>query len=249
MKRILEVCIDSTESGIIAEAAGADRVELCDNLLEGGTTPTAGTIRVVRKNIGIPVNIIIRPRGGDFLYSDYDYEIMSESIRIAKDEGVNGVVLGILLRDGHIDIDRTRKLVELARPMQVTFHRAFDMTPDPLVALEEVILTGADRLLTSAHDNFVYNNAAMIKELIGSSAGRIIIMPGSGINENNIADIINKTNATEYHLTGRKNVDSLMEFRKNNVFMAALEGIPDYSRKYADMDIISKVRRILDSYN
>lgn len=174
---------------------------------------------------------------------------MSESIRIAKDEGVNGVVLGILLRDGHIDIDRTRKLVELARPMQVTFHRAFDMTPDPLVALEEVILTGADRLLTSAHDNYVYNNAAMIKELIGSSAGRIIIMPGSGINENNIADIINKTNATEYHLTGRKNVDSLMEFRKNNVFMAALEGIPDYSRKYADMDIISKVRRILDSYN
>lgn len=249
MKRILEVCIDTVESGIIAESAGADRVELCDNLAEGGTTPSLGTARCAIRNLKIPVNIIIRPRGGDFLYTGFDFEIMEEEIHIAREEGVNGVVLGVLQANGHVDIERTARLVQLARPMQVTFHRAFDMTPDPFDALEEVIITGADRLLTSAHDNFVYNNARLLRELIERAAGRIIIMPGAGINENNIADIINKTNASEYHLTGRKQVVSLMQYRKENISMGGSGEHPEYSRKYASRDIIHKVRKIIDSYN
>jgi len=249
MKRILEVCIDTIDSGIIAESAGANRVELCDNLVEGGTTPSLGAIRITRESLNIPINLIIRPRGGDFLYSDFDYRIMEENIHIAREEGINGVVLGILMADGHVDVERTGKLVERARPMAVTFHRAFDMTPDPFSALEEVILTGADRLLTSAHDNFVYNNARLIRELIEKADGRIIIMPGGGINENNIADIINKTNASEYHLTGRKFVESAMLYRKDDISMGGAGEYPEYARKYADSDIISKVRKILDSYN
>jgi copper homeostasis protein len=249
MKRLLEVCIDNIESGIIAESAGADRIELCDNLAEGGTTPSLGAIRLAKKRLQIPVNIIIRPRGGDFLYSDAEYMIMMEDIRIAREEGINGVVLGILKPDGHIDIERTSALVQLAEPMEVTFHRAYDMTPDPFIALEEVIMTGAARLLTSAHDNFVYNNAKLIKELIENAAGRIIIMPGAGINENNIADIINKTNAREYHLTGRKPVESMMEYRKDNIYMGGKAEQNEYSRSYTSSDIVQKVRKILDSYN
>lgn len=248
MKRILEVCIDTVESGIIAEASGADRVELCNNLMEGGTTPSLAAIRYVRKNLAIPVNIIIRPRGGDFLYSESDLLIMAEDIRIAREEGINGVVLGVLLDNGHIDIERTRSLIEIARPLSVTFHRAFDMTPEPFASIEEVILTGADRILTSAHGNFVFNNADLVREMIEKAAGRITVMPGSGINENNIADIINKTNATEFHLTGRKPVDSKMKFRKDNIFMG-VTGASEYIRKYTDADTIRKVRDILDSYN
>jgi len=249
MKRLLEVCIDTIESGITAVSAGADRVELCDNLVEGGTTPSLGAIKIARKSLEVPVNVIIRPRGGDFLYSAHDYQIMEKDIHIAREEGINGVVIGILLPNGHVDIERTARLVEMARPMDVTFHRAFDMTPDPFIALEEVILTGSDRLLTSAHDNFVYNNAKLIRELMEKAAGRIIIMPGGGINENNIADIINKTNALEYHLTGREIINSLMEYRKDNISMGGTGDYPEYSRKYASRDIIYKVRKILDSYN
>jgi copper homeostasis protein len=249
MKRYLEVCIDSVDSGTIAEKAGADRVELCDNLYEGGTTPSLGTIRMARKSISIPINIIIRPRGGDFLYNATDYNIIIEDIKAIKAEGINGIVIGMLLPDGHIDIDRMKEVVNLARPMSVTFHRAFDMTPEPFVALEEVIATGADRLLTSAHGNMVFNDAKLIKELISRAKGRIIIMPGAGINENNIADIINKTDASEYHITGRKIVDSKMVYRKEGIYMGGLAEIPEFTRKYADHATITKMRDILDSYN
>lgn len=249
MKRLLEICIDSVDSGIIAEAAGADRLELCDNLYEGGTTPSLGTIRLARKEISIPINIIIRPRGGDFLYNDIELAIMAEDIRIAREEGVNGVVIGLLSPEGKIDIEKAKKLIDIARPMSVTFHRAFDMTPDPFKSLEDVIATGADRLLTSAHENWVYNNAGLIKELIQKAGIRVVIMPGAGINENNIADIINKTDAMELHVTGHKTVESKMVFRKSGIFMGGLKEIPEYTRNYADHSTIKKMRDILDSYN
>lgn len=248
MKRLLEVCIDSVESGIIAEIAGADRLELCDNLYEGGTTPSIGTIRLALQRISIPINIIIRPRGGDFLYNDIELAIMLEDIKQAKEEGVSGIVIGLLTPAGEIDIETTKVLIAAARPMSVTFHRAFDMTPEPFKALEDVILTGADRLLTSAHRNMVYNNPELIGELIIRSGKRVIIMPGAGINENNIADIINKTDATEFHVTGHKEVESKMEYRKGDIFMGGLKEIPEFSHNYADHATLVKMRDILDSY-
>ena len=145
MKYKLEICVDNVESAIAAQNAGADRIELCNNLPEGGTTPGSGTICSARNNLTIGLHVIIRPRGGDFLYSDPDYDIMRREIDICGECGVNGIVLGILESGGAIDVERTAKLIELARPMSATFHRAFDMCNDPFKSLEDVIACGADR--------------------------------------------------------------------------------------------------------
>ena len=248
MKRLLEICIDTVESGITAERAGADRVELCDNLLEGGTTPGAGTIRVAVRELSIPVFVMIRPRGGDFLYSGLEYRIMKEEIAIARDEGAAGIVLGMLTPDGSVDIARTRELVELAAPLPVTFHRAFDMTPDPFRALGEVIQTGAARLLTSGQKSYVYESTSLVRELIKEAGSRIIIMPGSGINENNIASVMHATGATEVHLTGRKSIKSRMRFRRDELLMTASAAIPHYSVKVADENRIRRIREIIDTF-
>lgn len=248
MNRILEICIDSVESGIIAERAGADRVELCDNLYEGGTTPGTGTIRIARKEIGIALNIMIRPRGGDFLYSDIEFNIIKEDIKIAREEGANGVVAGILKADGSIDVPRTMELIELASPLPFTFHRAFDMTNEPFNAMEDIIKCGASRILTSGHTNLVVDNIKLVKELITKAGNRIIIMPGSGINENNIAGIINETGATEFHLSGHRIINSRMRFQKSNIYMGGIAEIPEFSRKIADESRIRKIRDIIDSF-
>ena len=247
MKYLLEVCIDSIESALNAQAGGADRVELCDNLYEGGTTPSIGMISMVRARLSIKLNVIIRPRGGDFLYSDAEYDIMKFDILKAKETGADGVVFGLLLPGGLVDIERTRELVEQARPMSVTFHRAFDMTPEPFKALDDIISTGADRLLTSGQQNLVPDSVDLVKRLIEHAAGRIIIMPGSGINRKNIAEIAGRTGATEFHLTGRKKMKSRMEFRKEGVFMGGLPEIPEYTRKVADIKKLRTIREILDS--
>lgn len=248
MNRILEICIDSVESGIIAERSGADRVELCDNLYEGGTTPGAGTIRIARKEIGIALNIMIRPRGGDFLYSDIEFNIIREDIKIAREEGADGIVAGILKPDGSIDVPGTMELIELASPLPFTFHRAFDMTPEPFSAMEDIINCGANRILTSGHTNLVVDNIKLVKELITKAGDRIIIMPGSGINENNIAGIINETGATEFHLSGHRTINSRMRFQKTNIYMGGIAEIPEFSRKIADESRIRKIRDIIDSF-
>ena len=247
MKYLLEICIDSFESALNAQAGGADRVELCDNLYEGGTTPSIGMISMVRESLSIKLNVIIRPRGGDFLYSDAEYDIMKFDILKAKEAGADGVVFGLLLPGGLVDIERTRELVELARPMSVTFHRAFDMTPEPFKALDDIISTGADRLLTSGQQNLVPDSVDLVKSLIEHAAGRIIIMPGSGINRKNIAEIAGRTGAIEFHLTGRKKMKSRMEFRKEGIFMGGLPEIPEYTRKVADIKKLRTIRDILDS--
>lgn len=241
----LEICVDSIESALNAQLAGADRVELCNNLLEGGTTPSYGTIISARNNLDIGLQVIIRPRGGDFLYSDCEYDIMRRDIDACGESGVDGVVIGILTREGQIDIERTAKLAEYATPMSVTFHRAFDMCADPLKSIEDIITAGAYRLLTSGQMNNTADGVETIKKLVDISAGRIIIMPGGGIDEHNIASIATSTGASEFHLTGRQTIKSGMSFRKKDVIMSGHSGYDEFSRKIADPEKIKRVIEIL----
>jgi copper homeostasis protein len=246
MKFKLEVCVDSVESAINAQFAGADRIELCSNLIEGGTTPSFGTIVSVRNNLSIDIHVIIRPRGSDFLYSDPEYDIMRRDIEVCGEAGANGVVLGILLSDGYIDIERTSKLVDFARPMKVTFHRAFDMCQYPGKGLEDIISTGADRLLTSGQKRDASEGSEMIANLVKQSENRIIIMPGGGIDESNISIIARTTCASEFHLTGRKVINSVMNYRKSGISMSGVPGIKEFSRKVVDAEKIANIIKILN---
>ena len=237
----IEICVDNVESAIDAQNAGADRIELCNNLQEGGTTPGSGTICSARNNLTIPLNVIIRPRGGDFLYSDLDYDIMRREIDTCGEYGVNGIVLGILESDGAIDVERTAKLIEFARPMSATFHRAFDMCKDPFKGIEDVIACGADRLLTSGQKNEAEEGIDLINLLIAQAAERIIIMPGSGINQSNIENIARHSGAKEFHLTGRMTVVSEMIFQKQSISMGGSSAISEFSRKIVDPELIRSI--------
>lgn len=233
-RHLLEVCVDSAESAIAAQEGGADRVELCDNLMEGGTTPSAGTIELARKHLTIGMNVIIRPRGGDFCYSDLEFEIMKRDIEFARQSGANGVVVGLLNHDGTIDKERSRLLIELARPMSVTFHRAFDMTCDPFEALEDLIAIGVNRVLTSGQENSVLEGLDLITELVQRAGDRIIIMPGGGITERNLKNIVARSRAHEFHVVGTTGVESPMRYRNPRPFMGGELRPPEYSRNVTD---------------
>jgi copper homeostasis protein len=241
----LEICVDSVESAINAQSAEADRVEFCDNLIEGGTTPCYGSIISARNNLNIKLHVIIRPRGGDFLYSDLEYDIMRRDIELCGESGVDGIVAGILLPGGNIDVERSAKLFEFAFPMSATFHRAFDMCSDPVQGLEDVIATGASRLLTSGLKNKAQDGIELLRQLVIQSDDRIIIMPGGGIDETNAALIVTATKTKEIHLTGRKVVDSEMIFRRQGINMGGIKGVPEFSRKVADSERIKKIIGVL----
>ncbi len=208
----LEVIAFSIESCAIAEKCGAQRIELCDNPAEGGTTPSAGMIRKAREQTDIQLYPIIRPRGGDFLYSDEEFDIMKEDIRIAKEAGCDGVVFGLLNRDGSIDTERTARLVEFSWPLKVTFHRAFDRVKDPANSLEDVIRCGCNRILTSGLRPTVSEGIELLRELVKLAGDRISIMPGSGVRSSNIKELAAYTGAHEFHSSARKEKHSAMSF-------------------------------------
>jgi len=210
---LLEICAGSLTSAFNARAGGAHRIELCDNLNEGGTTPSAGIIKQAVQRLNIPVFVLIRPRGGDFLYSNEEFSAMKEDVVFCKEHGAKGVVLGILNTDGSVDMHRMRELVALARPMEVTFHRAFDMVENPFKALEDIISLGIERILTSGQAENAILGAGLIQQLNNRANNRIIIMPGSGINENNIEHLIAMTGAVEFHASLRSREDSGMSFK------------------------------------
>eukprot|EP00069_Balaena_mysticetus_P022136 bmy_14138T0 len=174
---LMEVCVDSVESAVNAERGGADRIELCSGLVEGGTTPSMGVLQVVKQYVQIPVFVMIRPRGGDFLYSDREVEVMKADIRLAKLYGADGLVFGALTEDGHIDKELCMSLVAICRPLPVTFHRAFDMVHDPMAALETLLTLGFERVLTSGCDSSALEGLPLIKRLIDQAKGRIVVMP------------------------------------------------------------------------
>jgi copper homeostasis protein len=210
----LEICADGVKSAIEAQNAGASRIELCGNLAEGGITPGYGTVMSARSQLDINLHVLIRPRAGDFLYSDVEMNIMRRDIEICRKCGADGIVIGLLRPDGSIDLDRTSELAGLARPMSVTFHRAFDLCSDPLQGLEDVIRSGADRLLTSGQRKSALAGAELLSTLVKQAGERIIIMPGGGINEENIGIIAKETGAREFHLSARKTIASKMIFRR-----------------------------------
>lgn len=228
---VLEACVDSVESAVAAEQGGASRIELCSDLLEGGLTPGPGMMRVAREAIEIPIMVMVRPRGGDFCYSDFEYRAMLHDIAAAKEAGANGVVLGILRPDGTVDAERTRAAMEVAGPLEVTFHRAFDMTRDPFEALDVLVSLGVQRVLTSGQEASAAEGVDLIAELIRRASGRIVVMPGGGITSRNAGKIVATTGAREIHFYAGTPVESQMRYRNDRVFMGGALRPPEYSRE------------------
>ena len=239
-KCVVEVCVDSVESAVAAERGGANRVELCSSLLEGGVTPSAGLIAVVRRAVSIPVNVMIRPRGGDFCYSDAEIGIMRQDIQRAKELGANGVVLGILDPDANVDARRTGELVQLARPLTVTFHRAIDMSRDLLVALQRLIELKVDRVLTSGGEQTAIEGQQTIARMVETASGRIVIMAGSGIREENVRRFIEETGVPEIHVGMSAPVESPMRSRNERVSMGAVKG-REYQRFGVTQERVEKL--------
>lgn len=221
---LIEVCVDSVASAVAAERGGAPRLELCSDLLEGGVTPSAGLIELVRARTSVDLQVMIRPRGGDFCYSAEEFDTMRRDIIAAKKLGADGVVLGILDVHGNVDVDRTRRLIELARPLNVTFHRAVDMSADLFRALEDVCATGADRLLTSGGEPTAEQAVHLIARLVVAARDRIAIMAGGGIDAGNAASIIEQTGVREIHVGLRSPVASPMLHRNPKISMGTADG-------------------------
>ncbi len=244
---LFEVCVDSVESAAAAEAGGADRVEVCANLVEGGTTPSIGLVKVLREKLNIPMHAIIRPRGGDFLYSNIEFEVMKADITALKSVGCDGVVTGILKADGDIDTDRMGLLVESARPMSVTFHRAFDMARRPEPALETLIDMSIDRVLTSGQMPNALDGAETIRALVVQAADRISIMAGAGINAGNLVQLVKKTGVKEVHFSARTNIDSLMKYRNDSIFMGKAYKPDEYQKKETNIELVKEIIQSLDA--
>ncbi|MND61189.1 Copper homeostasis protein CutC [compost metagenome] len=240
----LEICCYSADSVIEAAKGGANRVELCDNMQDGGTTPSAGTIAQARKVEGIKLYVIIRPRGGDFCYNDIEFEAMKYDIGEVKRLGVDGIVIGLLNPDGSVDTERTKELVELARPLNVTFHRAFDMTADPHKALESVIECGVSRVLTSGTYNTAVEGVELLGELVRLANGRIAIMAGSGVNAGNIQQL-QQAGVRQFHSSAMKFVATAMQYQNPKIKMGKESQHSEFEKGIVDEEKVKAMKEIL----
>jgi len=240
---LLEICADSVESALAAELGGAHRIELCGSLLEGGVTPSSGLISAVRSKIGIELYVMVRPRGGDFCYGPEEFETMERDVLTAKQLGAQGIVFGILRDDGSVDIRRTRHLVEIARPLKATFHRAFDMSRDLEKSLEDLIMAGADRILTSGGEQKVEDGMSALARLVVNAKERIAVMAGGGITESNVHRILEGTGVREIHASVKVHVPSPMRHRNEKVSMGIAKG-REYQRIMVRPE---QVRRLLEN--
>lgn len=238
---LFEVCANSVESCLAAQAGGADRVELCAGIPEGGTTPSYGDIATARELLThTRLHVIIRPRGGDFLYTPLEQRIMLKDIENARRLGADGVVFGCLTPEGDIDIALMKQLLEAAQGMSVTFHRAFDVCRQPKQALETLIQLGCHRILTSGAQPTAEQGIPLLKELQAQADGRIILLAGCGVNENNIARIASETGIREFHFSAREQLTSGMQFRNEAVSMGGTVCIDEYSRPVTTAERVRK---------
>ncbi len=240
---ILEICVESFESAKLTHEAGADRIELCSALDLGGLSPSAGLLRQVKSQLPIAIHVLIRSRSGDFCYDDYEFDTMLDEIRFAKEMGAEGVVLGILTPQGEVDIERVKRLVEEASPMSVTFHRAFDYVKDMNAALEDIIECGIARILTSGGKQKAIQGLPKIVELNALADGRIIIMPGSGINRHNAKIIASTAGVQELHFSASKKIPGMMK-HKNLALSLSESGEGDYLVRKTDIEEIKKIREL-----
>jgi len=239
---LLEVCANSVTSALAAQDGGSARVELCENLYEGGTTPSHGEILMARKLLHIKLYVLIRPRGGGTLYTDLEFDVMTADVKYCIDAGCDGIVIGMLKADGTVDKERCSQLVRMAKQhgLSVTFNRAFDMSADLEKSLEDIIEIGCDRILTSGGRTTAMEGSSIIARLIKKAADRIIIMPGCGISETNAADLVRFTGATEIHASARKRFESQMTFRNNHIVLGQNYG-DEYSLELTDKERVKQI--------
>lgn len=239
---IIEIATSDYATTAAAVAGGADRIELCANLAEGGTTPSYGVIKSCRKSFHTPIYPIIRPRGGDFVFTAEEFNCMVQDVQLCKQVGCDGVVIGLLRSDGNIDVERTAILVNLAYPLGVTFHRAFDRCADPLLALEQIINTGCERILTSDQQPNAMDGINLLTQLQQAADDRIIIMPGSGVRKENIAAIAKQTGCTQFHTSLRSTRPSSSQF----IHPAFAGDKESYTNNYIDAEEVRLLRKALD---
>ena len=242
--------MDSVESAVNAVKGGASRLELCGSLYEGGITPSLGLLRVVKQEVNVPVFVMIRPRAGDFAYSEQEFEVMKEDLRILKEDGsADGFVFGVLTPNGEVDRSRCSELIDLARPQPVTFHRAFDVTRDPFRALETIISLKMERLLTSGQDASALEGLPLIRELVERAHDRITVVAGGGVTERNLDRILRESGCIEFHCSARSSVPSVMQHRNTNVCMGGSQygGASEYSVKIANVDRVQTMSSIAQS--
>jgi copper homeostasis protein len=244
---LIEAAVESAEGAVAAARCGAERIELCANLSEGGTTPSAGTIEATLARVGVPVFVMIRPRGGDFLYSDIELDVMARDIAAARSTGAHGIVTGVLRADGTVDVERLRLLIDAAGPLPVTFHRAFDLARDLGEALDALIECGIPRVLTSGGKPRAADAIPEIAGLVRHAGGRLIVMPGGGIKAVNAVELIERTGAREIHVGGTRAVESGMRYRREEISFARPPLPDEYTLTVIDearlRDVIGSVRK------
>jgi copper homeostasis protein len=242
---IIEACVDAIDAAVEAKRGGAGRLELCGELLQGGVTPSAGLIGAVRERVKIPLFVLIRPRTGDFLYSADERDVMLRDIALAKSLGADGVVIGALTANGDVDIETTRALIDAARPMKVTFHRAFDFARDQVAALDALLALGVDRVLTSGGAASALEGAAALKALVGRAGDTMTILAGGSITASNVAEIVRASGVREVHLRAAVRVESAMAHRRSGVSLARPQAPNDYERVVASANEIRRVTEAL----
>ena len=245
-KFTLEVCADSVESVLAAEKGGADRIELCGNVVIGGTTPSESLYREIRKHSDIKIHALIRPRFGDYCYTEFEFDIIRSEVRRFRELGAQGVVIGMLKPDGSLDVKHLERLMEEAEGMSVTLHRAFDVCRDPEEALEQAISLGFNTILTSGQRNNCVDGSGLLAELVKKSAGRIHIMAGAGVNADAVSSIYEKTGITDYHMTGKIVLESEMQYRKDGVSMG-LPSLSEYEIFRTSEIEVQKARNVLNA--
>lgn len=244
---ICELVVYNAESAMKAQEGGADRIELCDNPADGGTTPSIGIVEVIRQNVTMDVYVMIRPRGGDFCYSSYEFHAMKRDIYNFQKASVDGFVFGILNPDGTLDKKRCKELIDKAKPLKCTCHRAFDMTRDPFQALEDCIEVGFERILTAGQRPKAGEGLDLIKQLVEKAGNRIKIMPGSGVNEQTVKEIVSRTGVSEIHFSATTERESPMSFRNEKISAMGEQGSSEFLLRTVDPLRVKAIRALAES--